>query len=124
MMWYWVLFGIVFSFLLFLIIYLLDHWTRLDRKQRAVYVCNIVTMLLVSFTAWITIEISMSLRQQQEKLENSQIESSIFQEYEKENGKKIYIRSNQKEESKIEIRKIEKGTKVFYEYYLKEHADQ
>lgn len=123
-MWYWVLFGIVFSFLLFLIIYLLDHWTRLDRKQRAVYVCNIVTMLLVSFTAWITIEISMSLRQQQEKLENSQIESSIFQEYEKENGKKIYIRSNQKEESKIEIRKIKKGTKVFYEYYLKEHADK
>ena len=124
MLWYCVLFGIVFSFLLFLIIFLLDHWTRLDRKQRAVYVCNIVTMLLVSFTAWITIEISMSLRQQQEKLENSQIESSIFQEYEKENGKKIYIRSNQKEESKIEIRKIKKGTKVFYEYYLKEHADK
>lgn len=123
MIWYWVLFGTVFLFLLFLVIRLLNHWQRFDRKQRAGYVCDIVTMVLVAITVWITIETSISLKQQQEKLENSHIESSLFQDYEKEKGKKLYIRSNQREEGEIEIRNIEKGTKVFFEY-LKDNADQ
>lgn len=123
MIWYWVLFGTVFLFLLFLVIRLLNHWQRFDRKQRAGYVCDIVTMVLVAITVWITIETRISLKQQQEKLENSHIESSLFQDYEKEKGKKLYIRSNQREEDEIEIRNIEKGTKVFFEY-LKDNADQ
>lgn len=123
MIWYWVLFGTVFLFLLFLVIRLLNHWQRFDRKQRAGYVCDIVTMVLVAITVWITIETRISLKQQQEKLENSHIESSLFQDYEKEKGKKLYIRSNQREEGEIEIRNIEKGTKVFFEY-LKDNADQ
>lgn len=117
MMWYWVLFGTVFLFLLFLVICLLNHWQRFDRKQRAGYVCDIVTMVLVAINVWITIETHISLEQQQIKLENNLIESSIFQDYEKENGEKIYIRTNQWKEG--EIRNVENGTKVFFEYYLK-----
>lgn len=109
----WGLFALAFLFLLFLVIYVLDHWSQLNRNQRVSSICNIITMVFVSFTIWLTIEMSMKEMQQSE---NSQNQSSVFQEYEKQGGKKIYIQSNRMYEGEIEIRNVEKGTKIFFDY--------
>ena len=59
----WVLFGLAFLFLLFLIIYVLDHWHQLNRNQRVSSICNIITMILVSLTAWVMVQTSMQVHQ-------------------------------------------------------------
>lgn len=57
-------FGLTLLFLLFLIIYVLDHWQELNRKQRVSSIFNIITMALVSLTAWVMIQTSMLVHQE------------------------------------------------------------
>ena len=60
----WGLFALAFLFLLLLIIYVLDHWQQLNRNQRVSSICNIITMVLVSLTAWVMIQTSMLVHQE------------------------------------------------------------
>ncbi|MGG5373419.1 hypothetical protein [Enterococcus sp. AZ196] len=52
MVWVWVVFGLVFLLLLFLVIYLLEHWQVLDRKQRVPLIVNILNLICLAVIAW------------------------------------------------------------------------
>ncbi|EOI53200.1 hypothetical protein [Enterococcus gilvus] len=59
---YWVFFGVVLSYLLFLVIYLLGQWQTLKNGERLSFICWIITMVLVTITLWLTIETSQEIR--------------------------------------------------------------
>lgn len=115
MVWIWVMFGQDF---LFLVIYLLDHWQALSKKQRATFLCNIITMMIVVITAWTAIETTqrLELMQQQKKADSIRIHNSVVEQYEKETASKVLIPTNQKVENEIEISGLEVGTKLFFQY--------
>lgn len=118
MVWGWVIFGLVILFLLFLVVYLLDHWQTFDVKQRTSFICNIVTMMIVALTAWTSIGTTQRLQlsqQQQLRGEAVRLNDSILKQYEQVTLPKILIRTNQDVEESIKIQ-IKEGTKIFYQY--------
>lgn len=120
MMWYWVFFGLIVSFLLFLMIYVLDHWQSLNKSQRTSIIFTILTMIFVGVTAWIGIETNEKLMSyQQLELTNQKRHDAILENYEKEPSEKILIRTNLNPEESIKIQGLPEGTQVFVEYELR-----
>lgn len=120
MVWYWVFFGVVLLFLLFLVIYLLDHWQSLNTRQRSSLIFTTLTMIFVGITAWIGIETNEKLMSyQQQELTNQKRHDTILENYEKEPSEKILIRTNLNPEESIKIQGLSEGTQVFVEYELR-----
>lgn len=81
MVWVWVVFGLVILFLLFLVVYLLDHWQSLDSKQRASFICNIITILGVVVIGWSMFKTNQELVRQQQESETIIVLTPLDEKY-------------------------------------------
>lgn len=83
MVWNWIFFGLMVLCLLFLVIYLLDHWKVLDRKQRTSFICNIITILGIVIIGWSMFKTNQKLEMVQQQQESETIRTKPVFELDK-----------------------------------------